>query len=435
MRSLTFRLGLAVLCAVILNGCAKKQINSEGKKPDQSDKPPMVASVGSPPTEEECWEYGEGFEDAIFQADGEAISRMIDWQAVVDEATDGVDAPAAVKRDFSQSFVQSSSSGQSGLVSTLIETINQGGRFSPIHVIGGKAQHGVRFRLLTADGGLNYLDFFLARRNDGSIKAVDVFPYSVGESIAQSTRHFYLSAVAESQRNLIDRLTGKEQVLLKHLPTLLQMNENLRTGQFEAVLSAYRNLPESLQRDRLFLVPRYTAAAEIDDEEYAAALADFRKFYPNDPSADLLMIDAHFLQGDFDEALAAINRLDQSIGGDAYLHVLRSNIHLERDDHAAAKSAISQAIDEEPWLIEAYWSLLGLSLSEEDFEETARLLDLIAENFEIEFNDLSEVPEYAGFVASPQYAEWVARQPTSTSIPDEHTGDSNDSTGSNPSDF
>lgn len=431
----TFQVCAAVLCALVLIGCAKKPVNTEAKGSGEPGKPLVSTSVGTPPSDDECWEYGASFEDATLLVDTEALSQMIDWQAVVDEATRDIDAPADVKRDFSQSFVQASRGGQSGLVSTLVETINQGGRCSPLHLIGGKAQRGVRFRLLTVDGALNYLDFYLARRADGSIKAVDVFPYAVGESIAQSTRHFYLSAVAESQRNLIDRLTGKEQVLLTHLPTLLQMNENLRNGQFEAVLTAYRGLPESLQQDRLFLVPRYTAASQVDDAEYKAALADFRKYYPNDPSADLLMIDAHFLQRDFDAALAAIDRLDQSIGGDPYLHVLRSSVQIEQNRFTEARDAISKAIEAEPSLIEAYWALLGLSLTQEDFDETARILDLISETFDIEFTDLTEVPEYASFVASPQYAQWIARQPVSSSDPIEEPSDPDDPIADDPSDL
>ncbi|MEW4567365.1 hypothetical protein AB1L88_05805 [Tautonia sp. JC769] len=414
MRCSTFRMGAALLCALALSGCARKPQGAEAQSNAEPGAPPVSVSVGAPPTEDECWEYGFAFEEATFEADPDTLSRMIDWQAVVDEATRGIDAPADVKRNFTQSFIQASQKGQSGLVSTLVETINQGGQCSPIHPISGKARHGIRFRMLTADGALNYLDFDLARRADGTIKAVDVFPYAVGESIAQSTRHFYLSAVAEAQRSLLDRLTGKEQVLITHMPTLLQMNENLRTGQYEAVLNAYRGLPESLQRDRLFLVPRYTAAAEVDENEYEAALADFRKYYPDDPSADLLMIDAHFLQKDFDAALASIDRLDRSIGGDAYLDVLRSSIHIERKDFDTAREAISRAIDAEPSLIAAYWALLGLTLTQEDYDETARMLDLIAETFGMEFTDLTQVPEYAGFVASPQYAEWIARQPASS---------------------
>jgi tetratricopeptide (TPR) repeat protein len=426
----TFRVSAAVLCALVLSACARKPLDTEAQTDAGPGKPLVSTSVGAPPTDDECWEYGAAFEEATLQADPDTLSRMIDWQAVVDEATRGIDAPADVKSDFSQSFVQASQKGQSGLVSTLVETIDQGGLCTPLHLISGKARRGVRFRLLTADGALNYLDFTLARRADGSIKAVDVFPYAVGESIAQSTRHFYLSAVAEAQRSLIDRLTGKEQVLITHLPTLLEMNENLRTGQYDAVLTAYRGLPESLRRDRLFLVPRYTAAAEVDDNEYQAALADFREYYPNDPSADLLMIDAYFLQNDFDAALESIDRLDRSIGGDAYLDVLRSSIHIERGEFDEARDAISRAIEAEPSLIAAYWAMLGLTLTQEDYAETARMLDLIAETFGMEFNDLTQLPEYAGFVASPQYADWIARQPAPSpnpddepTIPDGPTGD------------
>ena len=47
--------------------------------------------------------------------------------------------------------------------------------------------------------------------------------------------------------------------------------------------------------------------------------------------------------------------------------------------------------------------------AEKDFDETSRLLDTIAENFEIEFIDMTEIPEYAEYVKSPQYSEWLRK--------------------------
>ncbi|MEW4567364.1 hypothetical protein AB1L88_05800 [Tautonia sp. JC769] len=414
-----FRVSAAVLCALVLGGCARERPDTEAHAETEEGTSLSGASVGSPPTDDECWEYGAAFEEALLSSDPGALSRLIDWQAVVDQATRGIDAPADVKRNFSRGFLLVSQAGYNGLVNGLIETTSQGGRCTPLRLIGDEDRRGIRIRLLYSDGALSYLDCYLARRADGSIKAVDVLPYGVGETIVQSARHGYLTTVARSQRDLIDRLTGKDRELIAYLPTLSQMNVDLQAGQYEAVLTAYRSLPESLQKERLFLVLRFSAAAEIDDDDaYAAALADFLEYFPNDPGVDLLMIDSHVLRGEFDEALAAIDRGDRGIGGDPYMHLLRARVHIERENVIEARAAISRAIEEEPSLVEAYWALLDLTITQEDFEETARLLDLMAKKFGIEFNDLAQVPEFTAFVASPHYNEWIARQPTSMVTPE-----------------
>ena len=42
-----------------------------------------------------------------------------------------------------------------------------------------------------------------------------------------------------------------------------------------------------------------------------------------------------------------------------------------------------------------------------DFGEVTRLLDRIDASFEIEFYDLTQIPEYAEYVKSPEYEKWL----------------------------
>ena len=45
---------------------------------------------------------------------------------------------------------------------------------------------------------------------------------------------------------------------------------------------------------------------------------------------DLISIDAFLIHKEYDKAQAAIDRLDESLGGDPYLNVLRSTIFMEQ---------------------------------------------------------------------------------------------------------
>ena len=52
-------------------------------------------------------------------------------------------------------------------------------------------------------------------------------------------------------------------------------------------------------------------------------------------------------------------------------------------------------------------TLVTVSLRLEAYDDTVRLLDHIEDSFDIELLDLTAIPEYDGFVQSPQYSVWM----------------------------
>jgi biotin carboxyl carrier protein len=79
----------------------------------------------------------------------------------------------------------------------------------------------------------------------------------------------------------------------------------------------------------VFIILRAKSAVKVSPGEYLGALRFWRANYPNDSSVDLVSIDAFFLQEKYDMALAAVERLDTSVGGDPYLDSYRAGLHLK----------------------------------------------------------------------------------------------------------
>ena len=52
----------------------------------------------------------------------------------------------------------------------------------------------------------------------------------------------------------------------------------------------------------------------------------------------------------------------------------------------------------------------AVSLAEKKFDESARLLTRLAEQFGIQWQNLEKAPEYAEFVKSPHYDAWKKSQ-------------------------
>ena len=86
-----------------------------------------------------------------------------------------------------------------------------------------------------------------------------------------------------------------------------------------------------------------------------------------------------------------------------------ANVYLEDQKPDAARQAARRR-ERELTLIDAYWSLVAISLKEREFAETLELLNVLKEKFDVVFEDLGTMPEYAEFVESPQYQQWLKAQ-------------------------
>ena len=178
-------------------------------------------------------------------------------------------------------------------------------------------------------------------------------------------------------------------------------------GKALEALQLIATFSPSLQRDRSVLLTRLRLAKAVGRQEYAAVLTDLERIFPNDPWADLVRLDGCYLQKKYDEGLKFLDRLGKTVGEDAYLHFLRGHFWLAKADPAKAKEWWRRAVAFEPGLMDPYRALLGLSLQEKDFRQTAQWLTAVEKNAGAKVGDLKEHSEYAEFVKSKEYEEWL----------------------------
>jgi hypothetical protein len=74
---------------------------------------------------------------------------------------------------------------------------------------------------------------------------------------------------------------------------------------------------------------------------------------------------------------------------------------------AEAKNEIDAAVAHEPDEHDGYAIGLDVALAEENFDDTVRFLMILEKVFGADWSDLEEAPEFAEFVKSPQYGEWL----------------------------
>lgn len=389
---------------------------------------PDAAAASRPITPGDALKFGEDVVEAFRQLDNEAVGRALDVKAMMEKATEGVDAPAQVKTDFLKGAQEAMERSGPPLMAEIKPLVQAGADFRATKALDWKGQPACLVRWIDPNGGAGYVVLLLERdAKDGRIRSTDYYPLASGELVSETVRRLYLAAVTHANRGIVDRLLGKDQAFVEHLGDMNRMIANNREGKLAETLKIFDALPEALKGEKIFQLLRYGAAQGIgDDAKYLEAIQDFASRFPGDPATDFLLIDGHFMTKppQPEKSLECVDRLDKTLGGDAYTKVLRGNILtvMKREDDALA--AFQAAVAAEPDLRPAYDGLLNTALALKRFNVVAEGLDALTSVFKVEIADLSEIDEFAEFLASPEGKQWTKdrRQKTGADInarPDE----------------
>lgn len=345
-------------------------------------------------------EFARALEERI-AAGTDALTPALDAEALLNRALEGIGGD----EEFRAGYKKGAAGGMRALGEQLVANVKAGGgfKFLRLHAEGTKTF--ALFRSLQVSG-VNYLDLELSAPKGGPVRVVDIYVYDAGERLSDTQHHLLLVAVAERNQGLLDKLAGKEQVLLKNLPALTAMNTATREQRWDDVLRTFGTLPEPLRKEKLFLRLRLAAAMNVGGDTYVRAIEDLQKAWPNDPSSDMAAIDGALLKKKYGESLKAIDRLAARVGGDAYLLVMRAGVYVTWGKRPEARKALELAISQEPDLLEPYWSLITFALEDKRFDDVARLLAGVEKTGKVALADLGTVPQYAEFAASEAGKRW-----------------------------
>lgn len=399
-----FSVAVAAIILVPHAGC-----RGESSAPGVPARPAATTEAAKPqaPTDEECRQFAAAVEKAAASGNASALSDAIDNEAILDKVTGGVQAPESVRQAYIRA-TRTALEGNNGHARVIVNHTAAGGSFQllRIHREGNEKRALFRF-LLSQDAGVNYYDMVLKRHPDGKIRAVDIYCYLPGEMTSTTLRRFYLASVPSRPADVADKSGLADNEHVKYLPIIQSIAVSVRTGLYQQALDTYAQLPLSLKKDKSLLKLRLVAAQHVDPQHYQAAIDDFRRFYPDDPAVDFVLIDGHLLKGEYAEALKCTDRMDKAVGGDPYLNVIRANCYIFMADLAKAQAAARKAVEGDDRLQPGYAVLMTISLKKKDFEETTRLLELMDRKFGPGSAQPANDPEYEDYVRSPQYGKWL----------------------------
>jgi tetratricopeptide (TPR) repeat protein len=377
----------------------------------------LLCSAGGPPrageapagkldpaVEKTCLEFARNIEATVNAGNPAPLNKAVDIKSMVDLALKGLD----VAPDLMTGFRTGAKSFQLGTV-VVTQSIQNGGsyKFLRLRVVDGQPR--AQFRLLqSSEGGLNYHELILAVPAAGAPSVPDVYIYLSAECMSETLRRAMLPAVAEQNKGVIAKLTGQQNDFIKSLAKIQAMQALVKQGKHAEALAALKGLPASLQTDKNILITRVGIAANVDEGEYVAAMDAMRKALPNDACLDIMSLDALFLRKKYAEAIQAADRLEQLVGGDPYLNVVRGSVYYAQKQLDKGRECVQKALDAEPKLIQAHFTMITICIDQKDYAAVAKTLSFLENDMGVELNDLTQVPEYADFVKSEQYKTWQA---------------------------
>ncbi len=347
------------------------------------------------------------FADALVmtvQAESGA-DQQIDWDSLLNRASSGLNMNPKSLAAFNGGVKKGVS--LNGLVPQIRAAVKQGGSYKHLRTHQTAEGTRVTMRLIMAEGGMNYHDYLLQDVN-GRVNAVDINIAATGEDMSQTFRRLMIPLIAHDNRGVLDRLSGKEGLLVKHLGDMEKAVKCLQEGQHQQALQTLNSLPMELQNEKFFLVLQIAAAQGANDEAATQRVIErMRAQYPSDPATALFSLDYYFVNKDYSKTIATLKQLDQSVGGDANLWCMMAGILLQTKDIPGAKAAVEKAISMEPDLLTCYWNRVAIAVEEEDNATILKTMQYIHDDLSVtlDANSIRSEPTYSKFILSPEFKE------------------------------
>lgn len=390
-------IGLA--CCVMAFGSSTRAGAQDSATSDPAAKPAPAADTGAV-TRAEAEALAKRIDTAAVRGDFSAYSNAFDDAALLERALKGVAltprarAALAAMPDFSDQLAH-------GL------RVNCGpGKFRLVRVIASPEGGEPRLLFRAPRPSLDYQELHLSRDASGAVKVVDCKGFRLVELFSELLRARLLPTLAQDgvQLTAEQQETADAEVARQRVAALVQRE------QYAAAMAALEKLPERAKARPSSASYKLAATSSLGPEAFAAAEAEFRKRYPDEPAVELFAIDAILEWGDYKRLPAALDRLAKRVGDDRYLDVFRADAAAGMGDYERCRALLRKLIMDEPSLPDAYESLAVYALHAGEFADVASTMIAGTRDAGIRWSELEEMEQFAEFKKSDEYAKVKAAQ-------------------------
>lgn len=371
--------------------------------PEDLDEPPI--------TREQADDFGRALGRAMGDEDHQAINEtFLDWDRIVWRACLGLGAdpwfilgmaeryrhPRAGQRNFALNL---STRDDDDAPPTVLQTRWIDGRW---HCL-----------VRSGRDGYNYHDLTLARGDRGRVVAVDDHLLFQGMGLSEFYRYDLAVRLTNLRRDDGAGLPPDLAAYARAAPTIgeaVKAMDDQRYLEGSRLLAGLSPTVQAMKPVRFLKL----VSCEADDPpevraEKLRANDEFREAFPEQPSADLVSLDAHLEREEFPALFEAIARIRTRVGEDPALDEMAaaSKILEAKDDEALAIT--DRLIKNHPQRAKAYRLRVGIRLSRRDYPAVVREFDgyraIVGEDPVLDEDE--EI--HRDFLRSPDYLARAAR--------------------------
>lgn len=264
------------------------------------------------------------------------------------------------------------------------------------------------FRLFTPEG-LNYHDFELAVHN-GKIKLADCYIYLSGELLSKTLSDIMLTSSTTREVFGLPWMTDYDKDYLKSLLRIKRIRQHMQNNEYESARIVFDSIPENLRKEKLFLLTEIMVASNLEEDYYLNVIEKYQQQYPDDPSLDLIRIDALFLREQYDEIFVVLDGLQKEFGDDPVLDYYRGNLYFMKDSIHRAIEYFESLQDTFSDYKDLHLSLLNCYLETSNYPKVIAMADTLVEKHGYLKNELKlQFLFYPEFLESKEYLAWKER--------------------------
>lgn len=332
---------------------------------------------------------------ALVPCDAERIAALYDYDTLGQLAIAGLRVPP----QFLEGFIGGlrNSAGAKGLCGTEARPVG----YRYLRLMPRDGELWPLFRI-DADESINYIAFRPGRSKDGSVRIVDTYVFMTGENATTTIREMVVRMLDLSVKDVKSTTTPMER-----------LRAAVAAGNTDEARRALADIPADMRDTKYVMMQTVSVGASGPEDEYQRAIDAYAARYPGDPSLDLVTLDGLFMKKEYPAALAALDRLDDAVGGDAALDRLGVGIAVAAGDLDRALAYGLSAVEREPTSEDMWWALLTAHLHRKD---AAAALETIAEldkrfGAKVDADELSSDPMWKALIESPEWKQRKAATP------------------------
>ena len=267
----------------------------------------------------------------------------------------------------------------------------------------------VLFRLFDDEsGGINYHDYILSPIND-TLQIIDVYYFRSGERLSKTYNDLYKRVLRDYLNNEASSFFSKKEETEseKAFNTFARVKELYNKEEYQKAYDLYLSIPEKITNTKSFRLWKVTIAGELDGtSKYNAAVAEYEKAHPDDPSLYIIAMDRYFLEGNYEKAMRCVDKLDIAVGLDDFLNYFRGNIYYAQENYEKAIEKYEFIATEYPSFMMGWTNLIEVY---HEIKQNSKLIETLTKlQSELEKPDIIEYmkTEYPDFCKTQEFKDW-----------------------------